>query len=63
MIDHLSNSIVALHTFNGFLKKGGLRRPYVHHTTYWKHGVPRQGHGKRKRYANFRGYFAAADPQ
>ena len=63
MIDHLSNSIVTRHTFNGILRKGGLARQDVSDPTNREHNVPRQGHGKRKRYANFRGYAAAADPQ
>lgn len=44
----------------GHFGKGGLYAPYP---THRKYNVPRQGRGKRKRYANFRGYAAAADSQ
>lgn len=63
MINHQSNSIVALHTFNGFLQKGGLACGYVHDETNRKHNLSRQGRLKRKRYTIFRGPSAAIDSQ
>ena len=63
MIDHLSNTIAAQRTFNGFFRKGGLACGYVHDETNREHDLSRQGRLKRKRYTIFRGPSAAIDSQ